>query len=169
MTTKEIKDKISEMCKSEKAQVILQKESDDALHCYIHIFCTTNSNNVAFIAFDENDIASVGFKAKAKKADYEKVLEYLETIFADAEEADNTPWEERQVAVSLTNKEWSRLRCYLLMTTHYREDEMEACKRLSEEREPDGTPTYPNMASNAQFWKDMIDLIEFVGNKIDAR
>jgi len=170
MTVKEIKAKIFEMCQTEKAQNILNKESDDAIHYYHHIFCTTNTDSVAFIAFDANEIAFVGFKSKAKKADYEMVLEYLESILADAEpEESNEAWEEKKVPVSLTNVEWSKLRCYLLMTTRYREGELEACKRLAEECEPDGSLSFPNMPSNAKFWEEMNTMIEAIGEKIDKR
>ena len=171
MTVKEIKAKIFEMCQTEKAQTILNKESDDALHYYHHIFCTTNTDSVAFIVFDENEIAFVGFKSKAKKADYEKVLEYLETILADSEpeESNAATWEEQKVTVTMTNAEWSKLSVSILMTTQFRKGEIEACKSLAEEREPDGTLTFPNMPSNAKFWEEMNALLETIEEKIEKR
>ena len=55
--------------------------------------------------------------------------------------------------IELSNEQASLLSCYLLMTTNYRKDEAEACQRLSQEKEEDGTLRFPNMESNARWWE----------------
>lgn len=69
--------------------------------------------------------------------------------------------------VTLTREEWCKLTTYILMTTQYRKGELEAWERLSQEKEEDGTPTFKNAESNAEFWRGMIEMIEAIRIKID--
>ena len=61
---------------------------------------------------------------------------------------------------NLTPEQASTLETYLLITTKYREDEIEACKKLSEEVDDDGKQRFPNMAANAVWWEETHQIIE---------
>ena len=60
-------------------------------------------------------------------------------------------WDSQERSVTLTNKDWSRLVCYLLMSTKYREGERDAWLSLAQEKNPDGTPKFEKAASNAAY------------------
>lgn len=81
---------------------------------------------------------------------------------------DTREWEQTPKAVTLTNDEWCTLTTYLLMSTGYREREMEAWEKLSKEMNPDGTPRFENAKGNAEYWQDMIARLEQIRLKIDA-
>lgn len=76
-------------------------------------------------------------------------------------------WNAKEKTVTLTNGEWSTLTTYLLMTTKHREGEARAWAELAEEREEDGSVKYENAASNAQFWRETIEMLEGIRKKID--
>ena len=77
-------------------------------------------------------------------------------------------WEDEKRAITLTNHEWSRLSVFLLMTTHYREEERDGWRRLAEERDENGCKVWRNAEKNADFWQEQIDLIRNVQAAIDA-
>jgi hypothetical protein len=56
--------------------------------------------------------------------------------------------------ITLTAKQASLLATYILITTKYREDQIAACAKLAEEKNGDGTPRYPAMSSNADWWRE---------------
>lgn len=72
------------------------------------------------------------------------------------------------VTIKLTDKEATTLRAFLLMTTRYRREEADACWRLSEEKNPDGSPKFPKMRSNAQWWEQTDKTIEAIGARLDT-
>lgn len=72
-----------------------------------------------------------------------------------------------KTAVILSRDTWSELTMYLLMTTKYREGELEAWKKLATAVDADGKPEYPNAESNARFWEDMLVKIDGVIKAID--
>ena len=74
---------------------------------------------------------------------------------------------QRKKTVTLTNGEWSELTTYLLLSKNHREGEAKAWAELAEEREEDGSVKYPNVASNAQFWKETNEALEEIRKKID--
>lgn len=78
-------------------------------------------------------------------------------------------WSDKKSSLTLTNGEWCRLEMYLLMSTNYRQGEYDACVSLSERLEPDGSLTFPNMPSNANFWKEMNEFIDDMLGRIRAR
>lgn len=78
------------------------------------------------------------------------------------------PYGERQRSVSLTNDEWNRLRCYILMTTQYRKGERDAWASLAAEVDESGAPTFPNAAKNAAYWGDLDAFLGEVSEKIDG-
>lgn len=80
----------------------------------------------------------------------------------------NTPWELQERSVTLTNSDWNRLVCYLLMTTKYREGERDAWGRLAKEVDASGAPRFPHAASNAEYWSDLIDFLAELEAKIDG-
>lgn len=77
-------------------------------------------------------------------------------------------WEQEERAVTLTNREWTTLISYILMTTNYRKGEREAWERLSTEKKEDGSPAYTHAAGNAEFWRDMDATLETIKRAIDA-
>ena len=76
-------------------------------------------------------------------------------------------WCAKEKTVTLTNGEWSKLTTYLLWSKNHREGEAKAWAELAEEREEDGSVKYPNVASNAQFWKETNEALEEIRKKID--
>lgn len=77
-------------------------------------------------------------------------------------------WDSQERSVTLTNKDWSRLVCYLLMSTKYREGERDAWQSLAQEKNPDGTPKFEKAASNAAYWQEVIDDLERIKVKLDG-
>ena len=77
-------------------------------------------------------------------------------------------YEKEERSVTMTNGQWAMLQCYLLMTTHYREDEIRTWTDLAQEKKEDGTPRYKNAESNARFWIDLSSEINQALKKIDA-
>jgi hypothetical protein len=55
--------------------------------------------------------------------------------------------------LTLTDGQASTLRMVLLLTTQYREKEIDAWENLSKELKDDGTPKYPHAAGNANWWR----------------
>lgn len=78
------------------------------------------------------------------------------------------PWDERERSVSLTNAEWHRLVCYILMTTKYREGERKAWEHLASEVDASGAPVFPNAKANAEYWAEVDGSLELIKQKIDA-
>lgn len=81
---------------------------------------------------------------------------------------DTREWEQTPKTVTLTNSEWSTLTTYLLMSTRYRERELEAWEKLSKKKKQDGSPRFENAESNAEYWRDMIARLEQIRLKIDT-
>ena len=79
-----------------------------------------------------------------------------------------TEWKDKKRSVTLTNGEWSRLSVFLLMSTHFREQERDGWRKLAEERDEFGNVVFRNAESNADFWQSQIDLIAKVQTAIDA-
>lgn len=79
-----------------------------------------------------------------------------------------TEWKDKKRSITLTNGEWNKLSVFLLMTTHYREQERDACRKLAEKRDEFGNVVFPNAERNAEFWQSQIDLIAKVQAAIDA-
>ena len=79
-----------------------------------------------------------------------------------------TEWKDKKRSVTLTNGEWSRLSVFLVMTTHFREQERDGWRKLAEERDEFGNAVFSNAESNADFWQSQIDLIAKVQTAIDA-
>ena len=78
-------------------------------------------------------------------------------------------WEDEKVSITLTNAEWTKLDVFLLMTTHFREEERDTWRKLAEEKDENGDPAYPNAKGNADFWQSQIDFIAKVQTAIGAR
>lgn len=70
--------------------------------------------------------------------------------------------------VTLTNEQWNRLSCYLLLTTSHRTGERDAWLSLAEEKNQDGTPVFENAAKNAAYWQGIIDDIAAIIPKLDG-
>lgn len=68
---------------------------------------------------------------------------------------ENKQWENQERSVTLTNAEWNRLSCFIVMSTNYREGERAAWLELAGEKHPDGTPVFPKAPEMAEYWKDM--------------
>lgn len=76
-------------------------------------------------------------------------------------------WQREEKTVTLTRGQWSTLTTYLLMSTNHRKGEAKAWADLSEEKNEDGSVKYKNAASNAAFWREMIEDLENIRRKID--
>lgn len=70
--------------------------------------------------------------------------------------------------VRLDDGEAIVLSMFLTMTTRYRQEEAAACRRLSEERDADGTPKFPKMAANAAWWERADKMLEAIRDRVDA-
>lgn len=75
--------------------------------------------------------------------------------------------EEEKFLVELTEEQISTLDVFLLITTNYRKKELEACERLSRRLDEEGNIRYPDMKSNAQYWKKQSEIIEEVQKAIN--
>ena len=78
-------------------------------------------------------------------------------------------WENQEVSITLTNREWNRLDVFLLMSTHFREQERDGWRKLAEERDEFGGKVFRNAESNADFWQEQIDIINHIMNVIKER
>jgi len=55
--------------------------------------------------------------------------------------------------ITLTEEQAATLTTYILITTQYREREIEASARLGLKTNDDGVIKYPNMLANAEWWR----------------
>lgn len=69
--------------------------------------------------------------------------------------------------VELTREQRNTLACYILMTTQYRKGEREAWEKLAKEMNEDGTPTFKNAESNAEYYTDLELRLEEIKNILD--
>lgn len=84
------------------------------------------------------------------------------------EAADLKEWKERERAVTLTNDQWTTLTCYILMSTQHRKGEREAWEKLAAEKNDDGTPTFKNAASNAEYYAELDAKLDAIRAAIDG-
>lgn len=77
-------------------------------------------------------------------------------------------WANQERSVTLTNAEWNRLSCFVLMTTNYREGERMAWLKLAEEKHPDGRPVFPDAPAQAEYWKSMEEDLSRIRGVIDG-
>lgn len=84
------------------------------------------------------------------------------------EEEQMEAWGRQERTVTLTNNQWSRLVCYLHMSTKHREGERDAWRDLAQEKNPDGTPKFTKAASNATYWQEVIDDLAAMLPKLDG-
>ena len=84
------------------------------------------------------------------------------------EEEQLEAWGRQERTVTLTNNQWSRLVCYLHMSTKHREGERDAWLDLAQEKNPDGTPKFTKAASNAAYWQEVIDDLAAMLPKLDG-
>lgn len=78
-------------------------------------------------------------------------------------------WENQSKTVTLTNAQWNKLTCYILMTTNYRKGEREAWETLSKELNEDGTPTFTKAPDNIKFWELMEKELNDIKTAIEKR
>ena len=65
--------------------------------------------------------------------------------------------------VTLTHVQWNKLYIYLLTTTNYRKEQINAWEELACKTNPDGSPEYPNAAPNAEYCRQLEhDLSEII-------
>ena len=57
--------------------------------------------------------------------------------------------------VELTKDQLNTLVCYILMTTQHRKGEREAWEKLAQEKNEDGSPTFKNAQSNAEYYAEL--------------
>ena len=69
--------------------------------------------------------------------------------------------------VTLTDAQASTLSIYILITAKYRQDEIRASKTLELEKDPDGSPTFPNSSSNAEWWRNACRELEDIVLQVD--
>lgn len=64
--------------------------------------------------------------------------------------------------------QWSRLVCYLHLSTKYREGERDSWQSLAQEKNADGAPVFKSAASNAAYWQEIIDDLAAMLPKLDG-
>ena len=67
----------------------------------------------------------------------------------------------------LTFHEAQTLVCYILMTTNYRKDEINAWEELAKEKDEDGKLTFPKAKKNADFYRKQSKELEAIKDKLD--
>lgn len=76
-------------------------------------------------------------------------------------------WEQEEKTVTLTNGQWCKLSCYLLMTTRHRQQEREAWEAMANDKNADGSPMFPHAASNAQYYAELEKELEEIRKRIE--
>ena len=99
----------------------------------------------------------------------EEDWEELRIAIQNKQEKRLKEWKQKEVAITMTNDQWSTLSTYLLMSTNHRKGEKEAWENLAKEKDEEGQPKFKSAANNAEFWKEIIDRIENIIKVIDAR
>lgn len=69
------------------------------------------------------------------------------------------PWERQERAITMTNEEWNKLACYILLTAQHRQEVRESWASLASE--------YRSAASNAEYWAEMDAFLDRLKDKID--
>lgn len=69
--------------------------------------------------------------------------------------------------ITLTEEQANLVAVYILITTKYREGEIEACSELAQEKASDGNSVFPKMASNAEWWMRTHDELGRIRKIID--
>lgn len=77
-------------------------------------------------------------------------------------------WEETPRTVTLTNKQWTRLTTFLLMSTEYRKGEACAWEDLAGAKNIDGSPALKIAESNARFWEETNVMLDEIRVAIDG-
>ena len=77
-------------------------------------------------------------------------------------------WEARERAVTLTNKQWSKLTSYLAMSSHGMEQSAESWARLSQKRDDGGNARFPNAAGNAEYLMELNASVEAIRKTING-
>ena len=70
--------------------------------------------------------------------------------------------------IRLTDEQADLLTFYILITTKYREGEIEACSKLGRELKSDGSTLFPRMAANAEWWTGTNHELERIRRIIDG-
>lgn len=133
---------------------------------YIVVLTTPKLDHVVRYSVEANSFGGADRLAR-KEYDWAKPLT-VQAVYVDP----NTPdadYEDKKSAVTLTNHQWCMLTSFLRMSTKYREGERDAWRRLSTEKNDDGTQTFKNAESNADFWEEMIQEIAGIQTVIDER
>ncbi len=78
-------------------------------------------------------------------------------------------WEGKKVTVTMTNDQWSKLTTYLHMSSNHRNEEAKTWEKLAKEVDQEGQPVYKNAASNAEFWRELIEGVENALKIIEKR
>lgn len=124
---------------------------------YIVVLTTPKLDHTVRCSVEAN---SFGGAEKAARQEYSwaKPLT-VQAVYLDPN-APDTDYSDRKKAVTLASRQWDALTAYLLMSTKYREGERDAWRRLSAEKNADGTPVYKNAESNADFWEELTGQLE---------
>ena len=77
-------------------------------------------------------------------------------------------WEARERAVTLTNKQWSKLTSYLAMSSQGMEQSAESWARLAQERDDGGNARFPHAAGNAEYLMELIASVEAIRKTING-
>ena len=80
-----------------------------------------------------------------------------------------TEYENKKVAVELTNSQWNTLTCYILMTTQHRKGEREAWQQLATEKDENGQPKFKNAQSNAEYYESLEQTLADIQAAVDNR
>ena len=83
--------------------------------------------------------------------------------------ADMKEWSQQTRTVTMTNEEWNSLYCYLIGTIRHIEGEQEAWEKLAQEKKEDGSPKFPNAASNAEYYRQIREKLDLWLAKIDGK
>lgn len=134
----------------------------DALRWQYELQHATVANFLENIVQDAQEPAD--HKEQIAAADLDNIPKNEE----DDEDEQVAAWGRLERSVTLTNDQWSRLVCYLHLSTKYREGERDAWANLAEEKNQDGTPVFKSAASNAAYWQEIIDDLAAMLPKLDG-
>ena len=70
------------------------------------------------------------------------------------------------ITLQLTRAEAVKLEMFLLMTTKFREGELEAHQKFAARKDENGNPTSPAAKSNVEFWTEQCKIMDSIQKRL---
>lgn len=70
------------------------------------------------------------------------------------------------ITLQLTRKEAVKLEMFLLMTTKFRQGELETHKKLAAQVDENGNPAFPESKDNIEFWSEQCEVMDAIQKRV---